>query len=193
MTVVPEGLYDKEHGDPFRSEAQEDPARSEPRGPDKTQRGQSPEGQTRPSVLKGPEWSEPKEARQTRRGQMPKGSGEHRRCGVAFLIHRGVNLGGRDAPGSKPQNRASPAGRFPWLVWTLGCFLCPLNRAGAEWSWALGRIRQVKRPRSWRTGETFKTGTPSTNSFQPTQPDRRSKVRPRASRSSSQGRGTSGN
>ena len=43
--------------------------------PQQTQRGQSPEGQTRPSVVKGPEWSEPKEARQTRRGQRPKGPG----------------------------------------------------------------------------------------------------------------------
>ena len=42
-----------------------DPARSEPRGPDKTQRGQSPEGQTRPSEFRAlrakqdPAWSEP--------------------------------------------------------------------------------------------------------------------------------------
>ena len=42
-----------------------DPARSEPKGPE------------RPSVVRGPEWSELKEARQTRRGQRPKGPGEH--------------------------------------------------------------------------------------------------------------------
>ena len=47
--------------------ARQDPAWSKARGPDKTQRGQSPEGQTRPSVVKGPEWSGPKEARQTQR------------------------------------------------------------------------------------------------------------------------------
>ena len=85
-----------------REDSTTDSARSEPRGPDKTQRGQSPVGQTRPSIVKGPEWSEPKEARQTR-------------------------------------------------------------------------------------------GTPSTNSVQPTQPVRKSTVRPRASRSSSQGGETSGN
>ena len=67
------------------------------RGPDKTLRGQSPEAKQDPAR------SEPKEARQTRRGQRPKGPGGHRRCGVAFLIHRVVNPGGRDAPGSKLQ------------------------------------------------------------------------------------------
>ena len=52
--------------------------------------------------------------------------------------------------------KPSPAGRFRWLVWTPGCFLFPLNRAGAEWSRALGRMRQIKRPRSSRTGETLR-------------------------------------
>ena len=127
VTVAPEGLYDKEHRDPFRSKAQKDqtdPARSEPRGPDKTQRGQSPEGQARPSEVRGPEWSEPKEAR---RGQRPKGSGGHRRCGVAFLIHRGVNPGGRDAPGSKPQTEPVQLVVFPGWSGPLAVFCVPLT------------------------------------------------------------------
>ena len=43
-------------------------------------------------------------------------------------------------------------------------FSVSLNLAGAEWSWALGRLRQVKRPRSWRTGVTLRQV-----SLQPTQ------------------------
>ena len=101
---------------------QTDPARSEARGPAKTQRGRSPEGQTRPSVVKGPEWSEPKEARQTRRGQRPKGPGEHRSCGVASLIHQGVSPGGRGAPGSKPQTEPVQLVFFPGWSGPLAVF-----------------------------------------------------------------------
>ena len=95
--------------------------------PQQTRRGQSPEGQTRPSVVQGPEWSEPKEARQTRRGQRPKGSGGHRRCGVAFLIHRGVNPGGGDAPGSKPQTEPVQLIVFPGWSGPLAVFCVPLT------------------------------------------------------------------
>ena len=44
----------------------------------------------------------------------------------------------------------SLVGLDPWLL------SVSLNWAGAEWSWALGRKRQVKRPRSWRTGVTLR-------------------------------------
>ena len=46
----------------------------------------------------------------------------------------------------------------------LGLFSVSLDWAGAEWSWALGRLRQIKRPRSWRTGVTLRQV-----SLQPTQ------------------------
>ena len=40
----------------------------------------------------------------------------------------------------------------PKLVVFPGCF----RFSGAEWAWAIGRMRQVKRPRSWRTGVTLR-------------------------------------
>ena len=128
----------------------QDPAWSKASGQDKTQCGQRPEGQTRPSVVRGPERSDrpsevraqrarqdrvrseaqrgqsPREASQTQRGRRPKGLGEHRRCGVALLIHRGVNPGCRDAPGSKPLNPPVLLVVFPgWFRVPGGFGLCP--------------------------------------------------------------------
>ena len=65
---------------------------------------------------------------QTQRGQRAKGSGGHRRCGVAFLIHRGVNPGGGDAPGSsKPQTEPVQLVVFPGWSGPLAVFLVPLT------------------------------------------------------------------
>ena len=77
----------------------------------------------------------------------------------------GVNPGGRDAPGSKPLTELVQLVVFPHLVWVPGCFPCPLTGPVRSGLWALGRLRPVKRPRSWRTGVTLRQG-----SLQPTRP-----------------------
>ena len=52
--------------------ARQDPARSEPRGPQQTHRGQRPVGQSRPSEVKGPGWPiRPSEVRALRARQDP--------------------------------------------------------------------------------------------------------------------------
>ena len=148
-----------------------DPAGSGSKETRQTQRGQRPRVRA--------------QARQTRRGQRPKGLGEHRRCGVALLIHRGVSPGGRDAPGSKHQN--SPVLLVVFLVGfgSLAVFSVPPKP---------GRCGVVLGARPYEAGRAseivahwcdFKAGIPSTNSVKPTQPVSVSKVRPRASRSSS--------
>ena len=106
--------------------ARQDPAWSKaqrgqrPRGPDKTQRGQRPRGPDK--TQRGQ-----RRARQTRRGQRPKGPGGHRRCGVAFLTHRAVNPGGRDAPGSKPQTEPVQLVVFPGWSGPLAVFCVPFT------------------------------------------------------------------
>ena len=76
---------------------------------------------------------------------------------------RVVNPGSRDAPCSKPQTEPVQLVVFPGWSGPLAVF-CPLDRAGAEWSRALGRMRQINRLRSSRTGVTLRQV-----SLQPTQ------------------------
>ena len=60
-----------------REDSTTDPARSEPRGPQQTQRGQRPEGQTRPSEVRalrakqGPAWSKAQSGQSPKRPDRP--------------------------------------------------------------------------------------------------------------------------
>ena len=110
--------------------SQSDPGRSEPREPDKTQCGQRPrEVRQTQRVRAQRARQEPKEATQTQRGQRPpKGPGEHRRCWAAFLIHRGVNPGGANAPVVNP--KTEPVQPAVFLGWSRSpaVFCDPLTR-----------------------------------------------------------------
>ena len=66
----------------------------------------------------------------------------------------------------------SKVGSTCWVGSRCFSFRRPLNQTSAERSWAPDRMRQVKRPRSRRTGVYLKAGTLSTNSVKPTQPAR---------------------
>ena len=82
------------------------------------------------------------------------------RCGFSETITTHEMCVGADPNTELVQLVVFPDGRSRPLV----VLLWPLNQDGAEESWALGRIRQVKRLRLSRTGRNFRTGTPSTNS-----------------------------
>ena len=74
----------------------------------------------------------------------------------------------------------SKVGSTCWVGSWCFSFRRPLNQTSAERSWAPDRMRQVKRPRSRRSGVYFQ----GRNTFEPTQssqPNQRVTVRPRNS------------